>query len=60
MPFVTSAAIDVARQALQLHGGYGYTKEFKVERLYRAAAGGPVIMVSHELNRSIVGAALIS
>ena len=58
--FVTSTAIDVARQALQLHGGYGYTKEFKVERLYRAAAGGPVIMVSHELNRSIVGASLIS
>jgi alkylation response protein AidB-like acyl-CoA dehydrogenase len=27
----------VAAQAVQIHGGYGYTKEFPVERYYRDA-----------------------
>lgn len=28
-------AIDVINQALQLHGGYGYSQEYAIERLYR-------------------------
>jgi alkylation response protein AidB-like acyl-CoA dehydrogenase len=46
-------AVDVARQ---IHGAYGYSKEFKIERIYRAAAGATAIATSLELNRSIVGA----
>jgi short/branched chain acyl-CoA dehydrogenase len=47
MPYTTEAAIaklrasetavDVAREAIQVHGGYGYTEEFPVARAYRDA-----------------------
>jgi alkylation response protein AidB-like acyl-CoA dehydrogenase len=30
-------AVDVARMALQVHGGYGYTKDYPIERIYRDA-----------------------
>ncbi len=30
-------AVDVARKAVQIHGGYGYTKEYPIERIYRDA-----------------------
>jgi len=35
--FASEMANRVTGQALQIHGGYGYTKEFPVERLYRDA-----------------------
>ncbi len=35
--YATSIANDVTRQAVQIHGGYGYTREYEVERLMRDA-----------------------
>ncbi len=35
--FCTEAAIYCADEALQMHGGYGYIDEYKVQRLYRDA-----------------------
>lgn len=35
--FATYTAMKVAIEAVQIHGGYGYTKEFPVERLFRDA-----------------------
>ncbi len=35
--FATEAATDIANQAIQIHGGVGYTKEFEVERFWRDA-----------------------
>ncbi len=35
--FCTQAAFDVASDALQIHGGYGLTKEFVIEMLFRDA-----------------------
>jgi len=45
-------AIDISRQ---LHGAYGYSREFKIERIYRAVAGATAIATSLEVNKSIVG-----
>jgi alkylation response protein AidB-like acyl-CoA dehydrogenase len=56
---VVPATIEAVELARRIHGAYGYTKEFKIERLYRAIAGASAIAVSLEINRSIVGAALI-
>ena len=35
--FATEAAISSSLEAMRIHGGYGYSKEFPVERLYRDA-----------------------
>jgi alkylation response protein AidB-like acyl-CoA dehydrogenase len=36
--FASEVAADVTLEAMRIHGGYGYTAEFPVERLYRDAA----------------------
>ncbi|MFW5659497.1 MAG: acyl-CoA dehydrogenase family protein, partial [Bacteroidota bacterium] len=33
--YASKIAVDVAREAIQVHGGYGYVKEYHVERLFR-------------------------
>jgi butyryl-CoA dehydrogenase len=35
--YASKTAVDVSRQAVQVHGGYGYSKDYPVERLYRDA-----------------------
>ncbi len=35
--YASDIAVNVARKALQIHGGYGYTKDYAIERLYRDA-----------------------
>ncbi|MFC1943732.1 acyl-CoA dehydrogenase family protein [Chloroflexota bacterium] len=57
--FVVPTAVGVVEMARRLHGAYGYTKELKIERLYRAIAGYTAIAVSLEINRSIVGGSLV-
>src|SRR5438094_747762 len=36
--FAVDAAVDVTLESMRIHGGYGYTTEFPVERYYRDAA----------------------
>ena len=33
--FASEAAVDIVGKALQLHGGYGYVKEYTIERMWR-------------------------
>ena len=35
--FASETAVKCATKALQVHGGYGYTREFPIERFYRDA-----------------------
>ena len=35
--FCSETAFELATEAMRIHGGYGYTKEFPVERYYRDA-----------------------
>ena len=35
--FAANIAVDVTRKAVQIHGGYGYSKDYPVERMYRDA-----------------------
>ena len=57
--FVQPMVNEVIATALRLHGAYGYTTEFKIERLFRAQQGNVVISVSLEINKAIVGASLV-
>jgi alkylation response protein AidB-like acyl-CoA dehydrogenase len=47
--------LELVETARNIHGGYGYSKEFKIERICRAIAGESVIATSLEINKSIVG-----
>lgn len=57
--FVVPATMEMVEMSRRIHGAYGYTKEFKIERLYRAIAGASAIAVSLEINRSMVSAVLV-
>ena len=48
--FAAETAMSLATQAVQVHGGYGYTREFAVERYFRdaAALGVPAEMAERE------------
>jgi len=56
--FVVPTIQEVARKALQLHGSYGYCKDYKIERLYRVIAHAGVTASSTELQKTIVGSSL--
>ena len=53
--FVVPATMEIIETARQIHGAYGYIKDFKIERISRAAAGAASIATSLEINKSIVG-----
>jgi acyl-CoA dehydrogenase len=57
--FASQMAVDVVRMGLQVHGPYGFMKEFKIERFYRDAKGFEVIEGTNEIQRSIVGTFLV-
>ena len=57
--FATEAAFENAHEALRIHGGYGYSKEFAVERLYRDA---PLLCIgegTNEMQRIIIAKQLV-
>jgi alkylation response protein AidB-like acyl-CoA dehydrogenase len=56
---VVPATLEIVETARRIHGAYGYTRELKIERLYRAIAGASAIAVSLEINKSIVGGSLV-
>ena len=58
--YSSEVALQCAIDAMQVHGGYGYSKEFIVERLYRDA---PLMVIGEGTNdilRTVIARALIS
>ena len=57
--FSTEAAVENAMEAMRIHGGYGYSKEYNIERLYRDA---PLLVIgegTNEMQRIIIAKQLI-
>jgi len=57
--FASEAAIECSLESMRIHGGYGYSKEFTVERLYRDA---PLLVIgegTNEMQRIIIARQLI-
>jgi len=57
--FATEAAMENSTEAMRIHGGYGYSKEYVVERLYRDA---PLLVIgegTNEMQRIIIAKQLI-
>ncbi|MGD8228129.1 MAG: acyl-CoA dehydrogenase family protein [Desulfobacteraceae bacterium] len=57
--FVVPTIQEVARKGLQIHGSYGYCRDYKIERLYRTIAHGGVTASSTEIQKSIVALTLM-
>jgi acyl-CoA dehydrogenase len=52
------AVLEIADQTLQIHGGYGYTREYGIERAVRDARLGPIGGGTDEVMKEIVGKTL--
>jgi alkylation response protein AidB-like acyl-CoA dehydrogenase len=57
--FASEMANRVAYQALQIHGGYGYMKDFPVERYYRDARVFTLYEGTSEIQREVISKYLI-
>ena len=55
----TEAATWVTHQAIQIHGGYGYVKEYAVERYYRDARIMEIYEGTSEIQRLVIARSLL-
>ena len=58
--FASEAAMEITLNAVRIHGGYGYSTEFDVERYFRDA---PLMIVgegTNEIQRGVITGQLIS
>ncbi len=55
---VTDAAFEIANQALQLHGGYGYLAEYGVEKIVRDLRVHQILEGTNEIMRVIIARGL--
>ena len=58
--FASEMANTVAYQALQIHGGYGYIKEYPVERYYRDARVFTIYEGTSEIQRRVIANQVMS
>lgn len=57
--FASKAAMDVTIEAIQVFGGYGYTKDYPVERLFRDAKVTEIYEGTSEIQRIVISKQLI-
>lgn len=56
----TDAAMKVTTDAVQVHGGYGYTRDFRVERYMREAKITQIFEGTNQIQRLVIARALAS
>ena len=57
--FASESAKENAEEALRIHGGYGYSKEYEIERIYRDA---PLLLIGEgtsEIQKMLIGKKLL-
>ena len=57
--FATEMAERVCRNAIQIHGGYGYSREYPVERIYRDARLMTIGEGTSEIQRLVIARNLL-
>ncbi len=57
--FVSDVAMEVALEAVQVHGAYGYSKEYPVERIMRDAKLNQILEGTNEIHRVIISRQLL-
>ena len=58
--FASEVCVEVALEAMRIHGGYGYSKEFVVERLYRDAPLMTIGEGTSDVMRMVIARSLVS
>ena len=56
--FAAEVAMDVTTKAVQIHGGYGYTKEYPVERMMRDAKITEIYEGTSEVQKMVISGSL--
>ena len=57
--YAAEVAMEVTTKAVQLHGGYGYMKEYDVERMMRDAKITEIYEGTSEVQRMVISADLL-
>jgi len=57
--FASETAMEVTTKAVQLHGGYGYTREYPIERMMRDAKITEIYEGTSEVQRMVISGALL-
>lgn len=57
--FATESASWICNKALQIHGGYGYYKDYRIERLYREIRVFEIVEGTSEIQRQIISKELL-
>ncbi len=52
--FASEIAMECASDSLQIHGGYGYSKEYKIERLFRDAKINQIFEGTNQIQRIVI------
>ncbi len=58
--FASEASVQISNMAVQVHGGYGYIKEYPVERLYRDAKLNDIGEGTSEIQRVLIAKDLLN
>jgi len=58
--YAADIAMDVTTEAVQIHGGYGYVKEYHVERLMREAKLTQIYEGTSEVQKIVISRALLT
>ena len=57
--FAANTAMDVTTKCVQLHGGYGYTKDYPVERMMRDAKITEIYEGTSQVQQMVIAANLL-
>ena len=57
--FAAETAMAVTTKAVQLHGGYGYTREYDVERMMRDAKITEIYEGTSEIHKVVISKAVL-
>jgi len=57
--FSTEVAFEIVNKSLQLHGGYGYSKEYEIERLYRDIRINSIYEGSSQVQQMVISGQLL-
>ncbi|MBC8384429.1 MAG: acyl-CoA dehydrogenase, partial [Candidatus Cloacimonetes bacterium] len=57
--YAATTAVDVTRKAVQIYGGYGYTKDYAVERYYRDAKILEIYEGTMEIQKLVIASELV-